>query len=160
MAVLQNKNLHVALEDGTEIVKGVDLSVKTGEFLATGPNGGRARAKTEGRGDVAPSASPARPSRAAASTGGRPIFSAASAERSADCTIASCMTARASFASASSLESSVATGFLVARGPFEDEASSSSHPSSLDVAIARMRASSFDRGGLSFSSQWPMRWCS
>jgi Fe-S cluster assembly ATP-binding protein len=37
---LQLKNLHVALEDGTEIVKGVDLAVKQGEIHALmGPNG-------------------------------------------------------------------------------------------------------------------------
>ncbi len=37
---LELKNLHVALEDGTEIVKGVDLSVKAGETHAVmGPNG-------------------------------------------------------------------------------------------------------------------------
>ena len=29
MALLELKNLHVALEDGTEIVKGVDLAVKS-----------------------------------------------------------------------------------------------------------------------------------
>ena len=40
MAQLELKNLHVALEDGTEIVKGVDLSVGTGEVHAVmGPNG-------------------------------------------------------------------------------------------------------------------------
>ncbi|MDX6412346.1 MAG: Fe-S cluster assembly ATP-binding protein [Gaiellaceae bacterium] len=40
MAVLELKNLHVALEDGTEIVKGVDLSVKPHEVHAVmGPNG-------------------------------------------------------------------------------------------------------------------------
>jgi Fe-S cluster assembly ATP-binding protein len=40
MATLELKNLHVALEDGTEIVKGVDLSVSTGEVHAImGPNG-------------------------------------------------------------------------------------------------------------------------
>ncbi len=37
---LELKDLHVALEDGTEIVKGVDLSVKAGETHAVmGPNG-------------------------------------------------------------------------------------------------------------------------
>src|ERR671926_1019443 len=40
MAVLELKNLHVALEDGTEIVKGVDLAVSTDEVHAImGPNG-------------------------------------------------------------------------------------------------------------------------
>ena len=40
MALLELKNLHVALEDGTEIVKGVDLSVNTNEIHAVmGPNG-------------------------------------------------------------------------------------------------------------------------
>ena len=40
MALLEIKNLHVALEDGTEIVKGVDLAVGTGEVHAVmGPNG-------------------------------------------------------------------------------------------------------------------------
>src|SRR5215208_2231115 len=40
MALLQLKNLHVALEDGTEIVKGVDLSVDTDQIHAVmGPNG-------------------------------------------------------------------------------------------------------------------------
>ena len=40
MAVLELKNLHVALEDGTEIVKGVDLSVRPHEVHAVmGPNG-------------------------------------------------------------------------------------------------------------------------
>ena len=40
MAFLEIKNLHVALEDGTEIVKGVDLSVDVGEKHAMmGPNG-------------------------------------------------------------------------------------------------------------------------
>src|SRR5579884_1044043 len=40
MAVLELKNLHVALEDGTEIVKGVDLRVATNEVHAImGPNG-------------------------------------------------------------------------------------------------------------------------
>ena len=31
MTQLELKNLHVSLEDGTEIVKGVDLTVKAGE---------------------------------------------------------------------------------------------------------------------------------
>ena len=40
MALLELENLHVALEDGTEIVKGVDLTVETGEVHAVmGPNG-------------------------------------------------------------------------------------------------------------------------
>ncbi|HEY7002986.1 MAG TPA: Fe-S cluster assembly ATPase SufC [Gaiellaceae bacterium] len=40
MALLELKNLQVALEDGTEIVKGVDLSVNTDEVHAVmGPNG-------------------------------------------------------------------------------------------------------------------------
>src|SRR5205809_1320468 len=40
MALLELKNLHVALEDGTEIVKGVDLAVNPDEVHAVmGPNG-------------------------------------------------------------------------------------------------------------------------
>jgi Fe-S cluster assembly ATP-binding protein len=40
LAVLELKNLHVALEDGTEIVKGVDLRVASDEVHAVmGPNG-------------------------------------------------------------------------------------------------------------------------
>jgi Fe-S cluster assembly ATP-binding protein len=40
VAKLELKNLHVALEDGTEIVKGVDLRVAQGEIHAImGPNG-------------------------------------------------------------------------------------------------------------------------
>ena len=40
MALLELRNLHVALEDGTEIVKGVDLKVAQGEIHAVmGPNG-------------------------------------------------------------------------------------------------------------------------
>jgi len=40
MALLELKNLHVALEDGTEIVKGVDLSVDSNQVHAVmGPNG-------------------------------------------------------------------------------------------------------------------------
>jgi Fe-S cluster assembly ATP-binding protein len=40
LALLELKNLHVALEDGTEIVKGVDLAVDTDEVHAVmGPNG-------------------------------------------------------------------------------------------------------------------------
>jgi Fe-S cluster assembly ATP-binding protein len=40
VALLEIKNLHVALEDGTEIVKGVDLAVDTNEKHAImGPNG-------------------------------------------------------------------------------------------------------------------------
>src|ERR1051326_4292447 len=40
MALLELKNLHVALEDGTEIVKGVDLEVETNQVHAImGPNG-------------------------------------------------------------------------------------------------------------------------
>src|SRR5215212_10238494 len=40
MALLEINNLHVALEDGTEIVKGVDLAVDTNQVHAVmGPNG-------------------------------------------------------------------------------------------------------------------------
>jgi Fe-S cluster assembly ATP-binding protein len=40
MALLELKNLHVSLEDGTEIVKGVDLAVNQNEVHAVmGPNG-------------------------------------------------------------------------------------------------------------------------
>ena len=40
MSLLELKNLHVALEDGTEIVKGVDLAVDTNQVHAVmGPNG-------------------------------------------------------------------------------------------------------------------------
>jgi Fe-S cluster assembly ATP-binding protein len=40
VALLELKNLHVALEDGTEIVKGVDLAANTDEIHAImGPNG-------------------------------------------------------------------------------------------------------------------------
>ena len=40
MTLLEIKNLHVALEDGTEIVKGVDLAVDTNQVhAAMGPNG-------------------------------------------------------------------------------------------------------------------------
>jgi Fe-S cluster assembly ATP-binding protein len=40
LATLELKNLHVALEDGTEIVRGVDLTVSTNEVHAImGPNG-------------------------------------------------------------------------------------------------------------------------
>src|SRR5437899_8784717 len=40
MALLKLENLHVALEDGTEIVKGVDLEVDLNEVHAVmGPNG-------------------------------------------------------------------------------------------------------------------------
>ena len=40
LALLEIKNLHVALEDGTEIVRGVDLELNTNEVHAVmGPNG-------------------------------------------------------------------------------------------------------------------------
>ena len=40
MATFEIKNLHVTLEDGTEIVRGVDLAIDTGEVHAVmGPNG-------------------------------------------------------------------------------------------------------------------------
>jgi Fe-S cluster assembly ATP-binding protein len=40
VALLELKDLHVALEDGTEIVKGIDLAVNPGEVHAVmGPNG-------------------------------------------------------------------------------------------------------------------------
>ena len=35
MAQLEIRNLHVALEDGTEIVKGVDLDVDLGQALGS-----------------------------------------------------------------------------------------------------------------------------
>ena len=44
VALLELRNLHVALEDGTEIVKGVDLAVDTDEVHAImGPNGRASR---------------------------------------------------------------------------------------------------------------------
>src|SRR5712691_545917 len=40
LALLELKNLHVGLEDGTEIVKGVDLAIDTNQVHAVmGPNG-------------------------------------------------------------------------------------------------------------------------
>jgi Fe-S cluster assembly ATP-binding protein len=40
VGLLKLENLHVALEDGTEIVKGVDLEVDTNQVHAImGPNG-------------------------------------------------------------------------------------------------------------------------
>ena len=40
LALLELKNLQVALEDGTEIVKGVDLAIDTNQVHAImGPNG-------------------------------------------------------------------------------------------------------------------------
>ena len=40
MALLEIKNLHVATEDGTEIVRGLDLAVDSNEVHAImGPNG-------------------------------------------------------------------------------------------------------------------------
>ncbi|MGH3020480.1 MAG: ATP-binding cassette domain-containing protein, partial [Gaiellaceae bacterium] len=40
MALLEIRNLHVSTEDGTEIVRGVDVSVDTNEVHAVmGPNG-------------------------------------------------------------------------------------------------------------------------
>ena len=40
MSLLKLENLHVALEDGTEIVRGVDLEVDTDQVHAImGPNG-------------------------------------------------------------------------------------------------------------------------
>ena len=40
MALLEIKNLRVALNDGSEIVKGIDLSVEAGQVHAImGPNG-------------------------------------------------------------------------------------------------------------------------
>jgi Fe-S cluster assembly ATP-binding protein len=39
MALLKLENLHVALEDGTEIVKGVDLESTRTVHAIAGPNG-------------------------------------------------------------------------------------------------------------------------
>ena len=39
VALLELRDLHVALEDGTEIVKGVDLAVSPGRSALMGPNG-------------------------------------------------------------------------------------------------------------------------
>jgi Fe-S cluster assembly ATPase SufC len=44
VALLEITNLHVALEDGTEIVKGVDLTVDTNaKHAIMGPNGSGSR---------------------------------------------------------------------------------------------------------------------
>ena len=58
MAFLELKNLHVALEDGTELVKGVDLAVDLNEKHALmGASTGGPRARARGR---IPGSGPAR----------------------------------------------------------------------------------------------------
>ena len=81
VALRELKNLHVALEDGTEIVKGVDLAVNTDEIHAImGPNGSGKSTLGTRRWAIPPTRSPKATS---SSTASRSRSSAPTSARSA-----------------------------------------------------------------------------